>query len=88
MHDWVCLHSAILTNFPQLHEDLYTFLHSTIPEGQTEISVYHVKVVETKLGSIKANQRIVWSELMTLLKNQQSSVILKKENRQKMNFSH
>ena len=58
-----------------------TFLHSTILKGQTEISVYHVKAVETKLGSIKANQRIFWSELMTLLKDQQSSVILKKENR-------
>lgn len=46
---------------------------------------YHVKVVKTQLSSIKANQGIVWSELMTLFKDQQCSLILKKVKR-KMSF--
>jgi len=44
-----------------------------------------VKVVEAELGSVKANQRIFWSELMTLLKDQQGSIILTNVN--KMSFS-
>lgn len=46
-------------------------------DRQKQHSVHLVKVVETKLCSIKANQRIFWSELMTLLEYQQSSIILK-----------
>lgn len=44
-----------------------------------------MKVVEAELGSVKANQRIFWSELMTLLKDQQGSIILMNVN--KMSFS-
>lgn len=61
-----------------MEETKVAFRHSTTTE--TETFVYHVKVVETKLGSIKANQRIFWSELMTLRKDQQSSMILEKVN--------
>ena len=67
---WISAHSCILQ----------------LTEGMIITYVYHVKVVETELGSIKANQRIFWSELMTLLKDQQSSIILKKVN--KMGFTH